>query len=241
MKDNESLTSKLKELNKIVEIAEETDLSKQNNYFVLFDKQLKSTKGPKLFSIRFDRWERYNQILRQLSGEDFKIFKKKIIPLATIRDKKRGWEQLFSILEELEGFNYLKKEQSLNPHFVSEYRQGETPDLYDKKAGAVMEVKTNNVSDVNLEKIQERELIRGRRNLPDNLKEKIKNIVSRAKDQIKGFCEGQYCEKNKRFIFLSINLDTSCDIEPEKFRVQKQIEQLINDIERDFNIVISFQ
>lgn len=228
------------QLPKISEIAEETNLVDQLNYFVQLNKRyLISEKS------NIELLKGYETTLQGLSKEDFLIFKEKVKPLVYNKDELRPWGQLFAVFHELKGIDYLKI-QGFDPNFICEDKkiEGRFPDLYDKKRGALMEVKTIYESDRDLLMLAHNTkavssggmvLDEVLQSMPEELSKKIIKDIKDAQIQLNKFdSDGVY---NSKFIFLCLRLDVRCDLNR---KIKEEIKLFIESLNESVKIITDF-
>jgi hypothetical protein len=108
---------------------------------------------------RFDRWE---EALDELDPVAWESLKKKAFPHLALRDRKLRWEQLLNVLGEAFAYGYLKSQGWQDLHFIPESDR-RTPDIEGTRQGALVmcEVKTINLSDVEVEARHNQSTVRG--------------------------------------------------------------------------------
>lgn len=204
---------------KLYELYCESDQADEVNYFTAFDNALKMP------SARF-RYEQLEEELGQLDNVAWREFKQKALTYVTTKDSRRGYNQLFECFNEVKGFLYLKTEGCEKIHFIPE-ADITSPDLRACCGSSVvlLEVKSINKSDAEVEwvsmnseiganGVRHMEAREVRRGLDDYLKHKIKDTVSRARDQLLGyFSEGV----KRRIVYLVINLDILSALDPRNY------------------------
>ena len=168
---------------RLYEIFCESDRDNRQNYFWDFDETL----GNPLAQPHYERLE---EDLQQLDKKAWQELKKKACGDVTAENNRRGYEQLFNDLSEAKGYLYLKSEGYTEVRFIPK-ENTQTPDLYGCRgsSGILMEVKTINISDEELNYLKaNRELRNGhmqardvRNGLSDSLKSKIINTINKAK------------------------------------------------------------
>jgi hypothetical protein len=148
---------------------------------------------------------------RQLQGLDevaWTFLKKKLKPLLGRRHPTRGWQQLFDTLNEARGYNFLLGAGCTCVEFIPESPLKETPDLkaYDQSALVICEVKTINISKVEVDRRTQGHVFTTKDLVDQGLLDKIASTMAKAKGQICAYLEGR---PGKKVIFMVINFDDS--------------------------------
>ena len=173
--------------------------------------------------------------MQQLDDNAWRGLKQKAVKYVTIRDKRRGYEQLFNTLSEVKGYLYLKSEGHTEVHFIPE-ENTPTPDLYGRcgSSGILMEVKTLNKSDDELDWIQANSELRNghmtargvRTGLGDSLKNKIIDTIDTAKEQLLSYSRNGI---QRKIVYLIINPDLQLALD------SRNIHELLAFIEEQDN------
>jgi hypothetical protein len=202
-----------KDFPRLYELYRESTQDNETNYFKDFDSVL--TIPPDISPAR-SSYERREKELEELDEAAWQAFKQKVRrynSYITKKDELRGYQQLFALLNEVNGYLYLKSNRCDEIHFISEDNTT-TPDLIARCGSFVvlMEVKTINESKEELDwlienskrpydRLQVREVRQG---LEDSLKRKISDTVSKAKSQLLGYAAEKV---DRRIVYLVIRLD----------------------------------
>jgi hypothetical protein len=138
------LRAKLPRLYELKDLGD--DPTSANAYFRNFEKHLQDS--PHVLQI-YLRWERS---LQKLDFNAWDFLKDEALPyLTTKQAKKRGWEQLFNILNQARAYAYLKAAGCSSPRFIprADAQGFETPDIEAALGSArlLCEVKSVNISE----------------------------------------------------------------------------------------------
>jgi len=189
-----------------------------------------------------DQNTHYTNLAKELNRLDeisWKYLKEKCSPYLCLNNKKRGWEQLFNILNEAKGYGYLLDKGCNIVQFISTSRKGEeTPDLEGSNKGAkfLCEVKTLNKSDCEIERREKRYAKGVEFNLNEGLQSQLKKIINKAKSQLLNY---QVANVKKRIVYIIVcNNDWQPDV---KSRIYRQTTFFVkNFIEKGIEIKIHF-
>lgn len=206
------------DLPRFYDIFSQSDRSNEANYFSGFDDVWRDNP------LARKRYKQLENKLRQLDNIARQEFKQKILRYITIKDNRRGYNQLFECLNELNGYLYLKSMGCKEIHFIPEKRNSQTPDLSASFgiSKVLLEVKTINKSDLNIKWVRKNSEIGAngvrhmkakevRRGLDDSLKHKIKCTISKARSQLlKYSCTGV----KRRIVYLVLDLDIRLALDP---------------------------
>jgi hypothetical protein len=172
--------------------------------------------------------------LQWLDAASWDELKRELIPLATKRDSKRGWQPLFDKLNEAKGYNYLVSigctEVKLIPRSPIEGQK--TPDLQGRLGSTTVlcEVKTINISDAECasRKGDHAGTILAR--LPVEFFNKINSTLETARDQMAIYCP---TTGTRKIAFVIINYDdilheyaSNYDMQLEQFLATKPVPDL---------------
>jgi len=123
-------------------------------------------------------------------------------------DEKRGWSQLFNKLNEVKGYIHLLEKGCNNIKFIpkSTKNNEETPDLEgtSDKVSFLCEVKTINKSDVEIQRVENRECKEVGLHLNEGLRSQLKLVILKAKSQLENYCSDENME---RIAYILINND----------------------------------
>ena len=182
------------------DLAANTDSA--NDYFQDFDLTL---------SISCSKMQKFVEIETELQGVDpraWEILKNEAIPFLQHRDEKRGWSQLFDILYEAYGYNYLSKIGCKEIKFVprSPSKGIKTPDLraFLGDARLICEIKRINISDEEISARRNIEVRVGENQLSPGFFDKLKNVLLKARDQLLQF---ETATNARRLVYVIIDFD----------------------------------
>jgi hypothetical protein len=200
------------------------DPTSPNAYFQNFDTNLRDSCTFKDFHTR---WE---NALQGLDEEAWKFLKSESTPYLICKDRRgRGWQQLFDILNQAHGFNYLKAIGCSNLRFIPRaVRPGvRTPDLEGVLGSdkVLCEVKTINISQ---DEIRARTDFTARSfliPLEDGLLRKIHSVITEAKDQLLAYAAN---DKVPSYVYVNICFD-DCLAE-RKAAYFQQIDHFLADL-----------
>lgn len=157
-------------------------------------------------------YEEYEELLARLSNTDFEYFIIKILSRGKA-DAIRGYHQFEEMLNELRGYAYLQDKGYNEIELIKDSNEMQTPDVGAFKCGqldCVLEVKTINVSNDDraiwdsLGRAESRRMRRDKYGIPDGMKEKIKDSLSRAKTQVTLYFPSLQI---RRIVYLVIKMD----------------------------------
>lgn len=178
------------------------DPSAPGAYFQNFDNLLRDHR-----SVR-EIWLAREQDFRGLDAISWQILKNEVRPYLMRRDQKRGWEQLFTILNQARAYNFLRDTGCSNVQFIPRAsREGaETPDLRAELNGSsiLCEVKTINISD---EEASARTEFKARAigvQLGSGFFKKLTSDLRKAKGQIDTYARRANV---RRLAYLVVNFD----------------------------------
>jgi hypothetical protein len=208
----------------------ESDQHNKANYFATFYEVLDNPHARPYY-------ERLEEDLQQLDDNTWQELKQKACKYVATKNNRRGYEQLFNTLSEVKGYLYLKSEGYTEVHFIPE-ENTPTPDLYGRcgSSGILMEVKTINTSDDELDWIQANSELRNGHmtarevhiGLGDSLKSKIINTINTAKKQIINHSY-TYNEIGRKIVYIIINPDLQLALD------SRNINELLAFIEKQAN------
>jgi hypothetical protein len=174
-------------------------------------------------------WLAREKELRGLDVVSWEFLKKESRPYLTRRDQKRGWHQLFTILNQARAYNYLRDIGCLSVQFIprATLKGAETPDLQAELNGlrVLCEVKTINVSD---EEAVARADFKARMTtgrLEPGFFKKLTSDLKKAKKQMDTYDPRTNV---RRIVYLVVNFDDLLgDCNKQHF---KQIDQYLEEI-----------
>jgi hypothetical protein len=153
----------------------------------------------------------FEKELQKLSAIAWTEFKPKALMYVCVTQKRRGRNQLFECFNEVKGYISLSSKYD-DIRFIKEIST-KTPDLIasSKTSSALMEVKTINESEQELDylgtPLDNRDALKGEHTLSESLKKKVSIKISEAKKQLLRYTARTVHE---RIIFLVIRLDFQC-------------------------------
>lgn len=129
-----------------------------------------------------------NLVFSKINKDSWGIYKCKLIDKFNEVKNDRGKSQFFNEVNEAYAYNYLIKKGYTNIKFIKEMRKS-TPDLQYSFKGKIRncEVKTYNISDIEIERIKSNESYDSHKaysELNENFFMKLKNIINKANEQI---------------------------------------------------------
>ncbi len=146
--------------------------------------------------------------LRGLDPKAWRFLKQEVTPHLTIRDTKRGWTQLFSLLNQANAYNYLVRIGCKDVTFIprSPLARRRTPDLMARLESEkiLCEVKTINISE---DEANARANYSARTislNLDDRFFNKLQADCEQASQQMSAYCTE---DDVKRIVYVIINFD----------------------------------
>jgi len=160
----------------------------------------------------FDQYEKLEKYLAALDGRSWDGFHARATGklVARQRDKGRGWQDLFDVLNEAVAYAYLAARGAQEIRFLPTARNTKTPDLAASLTGRTMlcEVKTINVSAKQADhqaRVARGEIFGSKVNseLPENWLQKFQAKIEDALEQLKS-----HDQRESTFvIFIAINFD----------------------------------
>jgi len=130
--------------------------------------------------------------LQGLDPASWSHLKADLVPLLAKKDARRGWEPLFDKLNEAKGYNYLVRIGCKDVRFIPRsLRQGQkTLDLQGAlgPTKVLCEVKTINVSQVELAHRKNASVRTILTQLPVEFFDKLKSTLETARNQMTAFC-----------------------------------------------------
>lgn len=159
----------------------------------------------------------YEQSLARLDTQTWEYVKQKLLQRTT-KHPVRGWAQFYDTLAEVRGYCYLLDSGYTNVHFIPEVNNARTPDIGANSPDGtecLLESKSIGFSDdernyilENTRRLRTNETLVVRdvtQGMPQGLKDKIKNTVTSAKDQLLDY---QHHDSSiKRIVYLTLHLD----------------------------------
>ncbi|MGB7767526.1 MAG: hypothetical protein WBN22_01565 [Verrucomicrobiia bacterium] len=149
--------------------------------------------------------------LAELDTESWKKLLEKALPYVVVDDPLRGYQQLFSALDEARGYIFLvgqgyERIEFIKPNSVKQ-GIGQSPDLLATKVGstAILEVKTINESDANLapNASWRNEAVMVRPNLSEEFKRKVVSTIEQARKQLNSYPP----PSERKIVFLVVRFD----------------------------------
>ncbi len=182
-------------------------------------------------SATFALYRSWEQTLQCLDDAAWKALKDKAAPRLVLRDRRRGWHQLFESLGEARAYNHLKSALGCQTiEFIPEsLKEGEkTPDLKASCAGreVLCEAKTLNVSDDEIEARRSCGVRRvgDQRQLSREFSDKLAKVIQIAKGQIESYDRAGAA---RHLVYLIICFDDSLGFYHEDH--SQQIELFLTD------------
>jgi hypothetical protein len=163
--------------------------------------------------------------LKGLDLDAWNALKAKLIPLPK-RDKARGLQPLYDILNEAKGYNHLLGEACTNVHFIP-VSASKTPDLGadDPQGGKVLcDVKTINISKDEADRRRFGDVGTSSNRLTSGFLGKVKADLEYAKAQMVGFNRDSNVRK---IVFIVVNYDDSFHEYADDY--WPQIKQFLSD------------
>ena len=147
----------------------------------------------------------------KIDSASWEVLRDKAVPYVSIDDPQRNYQQLWNILDEARGYNFLADQGYDRIEFIkpgkSKKRGKRLPDLIGHKTGstAVLEVKTINESCDNLAKDASwrNEAVTVPQNLSEALTHKISATIEDAKIQLESYSY----PTDRKIVFLVIRFD----------------------------------
>jgi hypothetical protein len=178
------------------------DRSNPSSYFQDFDRSVASEPDKKRV------WLSREREFQRLDAAAWEFLKDEALPYLSARDsKRRGWEQLISILNQARAHNYLVDRGCSDVRFVerSKEQNRETPDLEAELYGAriVCEVKTLNASQVEIEWRLSGGVGSGTNVLSAPFFKKLDRTVEKAESQMLSYAAGDA----EHIVFFVLNFD----------------------------------
>ena len=158
---------------------------------------------------------------RDFQGLDVQAWehlKNEACPRLRQRDSKRGWQQLFDILNEAKGYNYLKRIGCTDIRFVPR-ASTRTPDLQAALEGAkvLCDVKTINISKDEAERRTNHGVGTITRELSNEFFKKLSDDIQNASSQMHAFNSENDAH---RIIYVVVNFDDNLHEYAEDYRTQ---------------------
>jgi hypothetical protein len=169
--------------------------------------------------------KQFRDIERDLQGLDadaWAFLKSEVAPLLAIKDSKRGWQPLFDKLNQAKAFNHLREAEYQNIRFVPPSAVGsqQTPDL--QADGALCEVKTINISEVEADRRDSGGVGTSTDYLDEGFFRKLSSDLRKAKAQMAEYDAGS---GTKYIAYVVINFDDRSHEYADRY--QPQIDQYI--------------
>jgi len=201
-----------------------SDRSNPDNYFHDFSERLQEGFVLKTF-------QQIEFMLEQLDESAWNDLRSRAVSYVNVTDSKkhRGWQQLFSALEEAKGYIYLRETGYSQISFL----HGESlPDLIatNGNSAALLEVKTINASDREIAYFNDRSVVQEARNvmylIPAKLDAKLLSTIAAAKKQLRSYRPN---ETLRRICLLLIRFDMDVRKGSKSIEQLKNIEQRESD------------
>ena len=194
---------------RLADLSESVESQTEDNFFYRFPNRLQG-------QVTFNYYHKIDQMLQTIADEQWKKFEQKLLPYITKQDPTRHWQQFHDHLYEVFGYVWLKQKGATNIEFLEEGKKKQ-PDLKGiiDHANVFIEVKNVNESDDGLKLWTSEKRIEVKSQLPEELKEKIKSIYERSKQQLS---ETKSSPEDKFYIYLIYRYDVDLDplpIEPD--------------------------
>jgi hypothetical protein len=174
-------------------------------------------KNPDAFFQNFDQslrdcpqkrkqFSQLEAILETLDDDAWKDLKTEAVPYLTQRDLTRGWEQLLNILNQANGYNYLKQRGCSDVHFIARVPNKKTPDLraHDGTSPVLCEVKTLNISKNEADRRTSGGVGTTVLRLPQGVFYKLQSDIDIAIDQMRNY---DSTGKAKMIFYCVVNFD----------------------------------
>lgn len=170
-------------------------------YFQDFDDSVRDEPSKKQV------WLSREREFQRLDNESWQFLKKEALQYLKVRDTKRGWQQLITILNQVRAHNYLIDKGCIGVRFipVSKIEGEETPDIEGTLNGTkvVCEVKTVNISDAEADRRKTRGVGNTERSLDQGFFRKLMCDLLKAESQMKSHGG----EDATRIVFVILNFD----------------------------------
>jgi len=165
--------------------------------------------------------------LSSLNLEAWSFLKSEVTPLLAVRDKRRGWEPLFNKLNQAKAYNHLKACGYNNIRFVPE-SSNETPDLeaYKSDTRVLCEVKTINVSDIEIKRRAKRSIFNVNTQLDIGFFDKLASDLGKAWSQMTTYDADPAV---KKLAYVIVNFDDSLHEYSDCYREQIEKSLAINE------------
>jgi hypothetical protein len=145
--------------------------------------------------------------LGELDDVAWALLKEEVRPYVLRKDKHRAWQQLFDILNQAKAYGYLKREGCEDIEFIPRATTDtqQTPDLKAKRADMMVlcEVKTLNVSQDEIVRMNSGGVGTTHRELNDLFKNKLSVTLDSAKRQMNAYFSGEA----RRIAYVIVNFD----------------------------------
>lgn len=166
--------------------------------------------------------------LRGLDPTAWRFLRHEVTPHLTIRDPKRGWTQLFNLLNQANAYNYLARIGCEDIAFIprSLVAGQRTPDLKARsESGKILcEIKTINISEDEANAPANYSVRNIALNLDDKFFNKLQTDCEHASQQMRAYCAE---DDLKRIIYIIINFDDQLHGYIDNY--SKQIEKYVAD------------
>ncbi|MCF3641683.1 hypothetical protein LXM94_17055 [Rhizobium sp. TRM95111] len=164
--------------------------------------------------------------LARLDSEAWESLKVKAKPYLTKRDKARGWQQLYDILNEAKAYIFLMDNDFLEVEFIpeSKIKGKKTPDFkaYKNCTRVYLEAKTINFSNIEIARFNNNEIFRITPNLSNEFMKKVSSDIELSTNQINNYATET---KFMKIIFINVNFDDRLNDGAEKYG--HQIEKFL--------------
>jgi hypothetical protein len=206
---------------RLYELFAASNTSHADNYFAGMD----GLQSPQAIELYRD-WENR---LNRLDPDSRKDIIQRAAPLVTRKDERRGWSELFDMLYEVKGYNYLQDLGYTDVRFVPR-ASGRTPDTHGSASfgDALLEMKTVNISDEDIAQlgtVQEAFL-----GVPEGLKRKLASDYKAACEQLHSI---QVRDPTRRIVYFHISVDLQVALSRANVTA---IDEFLRSIEGDCEI-----
>ncbi|MDB6028302.1 MAG: hypothetical protein JWM68_4525 [Verrucomicrobiales bacterium] len=186
---------------RLFDLYQRSNRGDQNNYFNFND----------LFPIAYiaaGAFAEIERMLTKLDRESWEKLREKALPYIVKNSPRRGYHQLFNVLNEARGYVWLTDQGYSEVTFLED-RTGKSPDLLANNCGstAILEVKCVNQSDddINQQVIQEHKTIKVEPKLSENFKTRILRSIRDAREQLDAY----QLFADRKIVFLVVRLEFS--------------------------------
>lgn len=180
------------------------------------------------------KWEIYNTYLESMDQNSWCEFKKKAYDLCELKTTY-GWRQLIDLFSEAAAYYYAKNLGCQIINFIPTSNK-KSPDIIAQRNNFIFlfEVKKINISDIEINRINNREAICCSGETQKNLMKKIEVTIRKAHEQIISYDSQR---KHSHFIFIDIDFDKPLIDPRERFNDIAEYIHL-NKIKENLNIEV---